>query len=118
MRDYQLISPSLDGILRHDSLVYDGISRPAEVTRLLDSPSRRGPKKSSQESQNGQTLSKSEQLIIEQYFSDLHGVFMKKFSQFVFEPEPRSDDEVKLQAMLQEMIKMKHVMAEYRILQS
>ena len=45
--------------------------------------------------------------ILERYFYDLYGVFMKRLSQFVLESEPTDLETVNLQAMLQEMIKVK-----------
>ncbi|MEK7609674.1 MAG: hypothetical protein AAB470_00945 [Patescibacteria group bacterium] len=109
MRDYQLVSPSLDGILYHDSVVYEGIHRPAEILRILDGPNAKGNKKdSSIINEHREALcSEQDHKVIEQYFNDVYGVFMKKLSHFIVEPEPRPDDTVTLQAMLQEMIKIK-----------
>ena len=36
LRDYMLVSPSLDGILNHDSIVYEGVKRPNKVMRAFD----------------------------------------------------------------------------------
>ena len=51
-----------------------------------------------------------EQKLLEQYFYDLYGVFMKKLSDFVLAPEAVDFETVKLQAMLQELIKVKKLM--------
>ncbi len=105
MRDYQLTSPSLDGILHHDSIVYEGIKRPFELLRIMDGPSTRSKKKGSIIDDVVYTL--SEQKVIQEYLHDLQSLFMKKFSQFMVESESKPDEGVKLMAMLQELIKIK-----------
>lgn len=96
--DYAFVSPSLEGVLSHESLLYEGIRRPAEVLRALDGPaaeSKAGAKKPHHDK------------LLEQYFYDLYGVFMKKLSAFILEPAVSVHETVQLQAMLQEMIKVK-----------
>lgn len=109
MRDYQLISPSLDGIVRHESVSYEGLQRPEEILRLMDGPSSKGkfPKNSTK---TKIVYTDHQQKIIEQYFHDLYGIFMKKLSYFMIEPEIEPEVSLKLQAMLQEMIKIKGLM--------
>ena len=100
-----LTSPSLDGILRHDSIVYEGIVRPVEIGRFMDGPASRGARSSKVVS----TVSYSdhERQVIGDYLQDLHRLFMKKFTQFMIETELKPDEDVKLLALLQEMIKVK-----------
>lgn len=105
MRDYQLMSPSLDGILHHDSIVYEGIKRPFELLRVMDGPATRGKKRGS--IVDDHIYSESEHKIIQGYLHDLQSLFMKKFSQFMVESDLKPDEGVRLQAMLQEMIKIK-----------
>ena len=97
INDYQIVSPSLEGVLSHESLAYDGIRRPVEILRALDGPA----------ADPAVPEPPHRQKILEQYFYDLYGVFMKRLSQFVVEPEPSEHETVKLQAMLQEMVKIK-----------
>ena len=104
MHNYQIVSPSLDGVLRHESLIYEGIKFPAELLKILD-----GSNKNSREEPKDQNEIK----VIEEYFNDLYGVFIKKFSHFFVESEPVSADTLKLQAMLQEMIKLKKMISEW-----
>lgn len=104
MRDYVLTSPSLDGILRHGSIMYEGIKRPLEVARSMDGPASRGYTK---DSNSPRVYSEQEQQVIREYLQDLHRLFMKKFSQFLIESELKPEEDVKLQALLQEMIKVK-----------
>jgi hypothetical protein len=112
MRDYQLISPSLEGILRHGSISYDGLERPDEVLRLMDGPASRGRVDSAKDGNKDTVYTEHQQKIVEQYFHDLYGIFMKKLSYFIVESEPDPEVPLKLQAMLQEMIKVKGLMAK------
>jgi len=107
MRDYQLVSPSLDGILHHESMVYEGIRRPFELLRIMDGPVSLGKNKSTLSSEIVYT--KQEQTIIRQYIQDLHSLFMKSFLQFMTESKSNIEDSIKLQAMLQELIKIKNL---------
>jgi len=102
-RDYNVTSPSLGGFLTHDSLVYEGIRRPSEILRAFD-----GPGAGSLSPKAG------EDKILEQYFYDLYGVFMKRLSQFVLSADASDSETVKLQAMLQEMIKIKKLIGRGR----
>ncbi|MFA6432671.1 MAG: hypothetical protein WCV82_02525 [Candidatus Paceibacterota bacterium] len=100
IRNYSVVSPSLHGVLTHESLSYEGIRRPVEVLRALDGPAA------------DLTASRPahQNKLLEQYFYDLYGVFMKRLSRFVLESEPLDSDTVTLQAMLQEMVKTKRLM--------
>jgi hypothetical protein len=106
MRDYQLISPSLEGVLRHDSVVYEGIKRPEELLRIMDGPATKGP----QNPDERHGYSETDQKIIEQYFHDIYGIFMKNLSHFVLDSDIREEEVLKLQAFLQELIKIKKLM--------
>ena len=50
--------------------------------------------------------------IVERYFHDLYGVIMKKLSEFTMESEPPADLGIKIQAMIQELIKVKRLLSE------
>lgn len=100
-RDYAFVSPSLEGVLSHESLLYEGIRRPMEVLRALDGPA----------AEEGRSRKPHHDKLLEQYFYDLYGVFMKKLSAFVLEPSVTSLETVRLMAMLQEMIKIKKLLA-------
>lgn len=56
-------------------------------------------------------LDPSEQQTLEGYFNDLYVVFMKKLSCFVTATDPDQDEGLKLQALLQEMVKVKRMCA-------
>ena len=117
MRDYQIASPSLEGVLNHDSLLYDGIRRPVEILRILDGPASKGRDsdeviEAKKRAGKYSGLSETEYKVLQEYFYDLYGVFMKRLSHFLVEANISSDDGVKLQAMLQEMIRVKKWVTE------
>jgi hypothetical protein len=108
IRDYQIVSPSLEGVLSEATLVYEGLKRPVELLRVLDGPAAKDSARADDGDRDQRT--EDERKVLEDYFHDLYGVFMKKLSFFVVESEPSSEETVKLQAMLQEMIKVKRLM--------
>ncbi|MFA6315468.1 MAG: hypothetical protein WC648_03840 [Candidatus Paceibacterota bacterium] len=99
IRDYQIVSPSLEGVLSESTLSYEGLKRPIDLLRVFDSG----------------VVSKEKLLenkkMLDEYFHDLYGIFMKKLSFFVVNPDVSSEDTVRLQAMLQEMVKVKKMMS-------
>lgn len=103
IRDYEIVSPSLEGVLNDGSIVYEGIRRPIEVMRVMDGPAAKGAGK-------GHQKTDEEQKLLQDYFQDLYGVFMKKLSHLIVEPSPATEDGVKLMALLQEMIKVKKML--------
>jgi hypothetical protein len=106
MRDYQLISPSLEGVLSHSTVLYEGVERPTEIMRIFDGPASRGARKQPTE---------AEEKILGQYFQDLYSIFMKKLAAFATEPDTGSEETIKLQALLQEMIKVKKMVGKGEI---
>ena len=108
IRDYRFVSPSLDGVLNDAALSYEGLKRPLELLRVLDGPSSKGkgPDGAAKKDGSSEDVVHQEK-VLEQYFHDLYGIFMKKLSYFVVESETSSSETVTLQAMLQEMIKVK-----------
>lgn len=102
-RDYTLTSPSLYGVLKHETVVYEGLKRPVEIAQIFDRPSG---------SRYVKISDPAKHKIIVEYFHDLYGIFMKKLSHFVVELEADPDESLKLQAMLQELIKVKKLMLQ------
>lgn len=100
MRASYVVSPSLEGVLSHESLSYEGVRKPVDILRALDAPGGREGKRQPHERQ-----------VLEQYFYDLYGVFMKRLSAFVLDPGAPQADAVRLQALLQEMVKVKGLIA-------
>lgn len=114
LREYQIVSPSLEGVLCEDILTYEGLKRPVEILRVCDGPASKGMPSAAKEAEDGQKTvrTEQEQKVIEDYFHDLYGIFMKKLSYFIVGSEVSAEDSVKLQAMLQEMIKVKKLMGK------
>jgi hypothetical protein len=120
LRDYSITSPSLDGILQHESIVYEGIKRPTEIIRAFDRPRSDRPAAGKTDKPAGDKAA-SDQIhdlcdpenrkILNNYWNDLYGLFMRKLSQFITEAEVKPDEEVRLQAMLQELVKVKGLLA-------
>lgn len=102
MKEYRLASPSIDGLLAHDTIRYGGVKRPSKVMRLYDNPARVSFESCGND---------NDRVELERYFADLYGVFMKKFSNFVIERDIYDEETVTLQAMLQEMIKVKKILS-------
>lgn len=111
MRDYQIASPSLEGVLNHSSLLYEGIERPTELLRILDGPASKGIDKCNP-SRFDRKINGDERRVLDDYFRDLYGIFIKKLSSFAVGDFSNSDEPIKLQAMLQEMIKVKRLIGE------
>jgi len=101
IRDYMVTSPSLDGILSHDSISYDGLLRPTEIIRAFDRP---------RDERIPDLVNPEKRQILQDYFNDLYGLFMRKLSQFMTENEVSPEIELKLTAMLQELMKVKKLL--------
>lgn len=91
MNTYQIKPPSLYGILSDDYLYFEGLSRPPALFAIMDNP------KKADESIE----------ILEKYFNDIYNLFLRKLSVFVAGEYTQDEESTKLQALLQEMIKVK-----------
>lgn len=89
------LTPSLAGVLSDDYLYFEGISRPQVFFALRD----------------GREVGEDERagsiLVLEQYFNDLYNLFLRKLTGFASGAPTSEEDAVKLQALLQELIKIK-----------
>ncbi|MCX6718910.1 MAG: hypothetical protein NTZ38_00840 [Candidatus Taylorbacteria bacterium] len=103
LRDYTITSPSLYGILSHELVEYNNLRRPENIERIFDRPSK--IKLTKEESA-------TRRKALEEYFHDLYGILMKKVSEFAIEAECLPDEAVKLQAILQEFVKVKGLLME------
>ncbi len=108
MRDYQIASPSLEGVLNHSSVLYDNIKRPIELLRVLDGPATKS-QDNDRPTRYDRNITPDNLKILDEYFRDLHGIFMKKLANFVVSDFSESDETIKMQAMLQEMIRVKRL---------
>jgi hypothetical protein len=92
MKAYTLTT-TLTGVLSDDYLYFEGTPRPQAFLNLSDVPG---------------DLSETVRLELEHYFNDLYNLFLRKLT--LFACEAITDEEVvKLQALLQELIKVKSI---------
>jgi hypothetical protein len=103
VRDYDIISPSLEGILRHDIVEYEGLHRPNQIMRVYDTDSQRKPIRA---------MSDFEFETLSNYFKDLYAIFINKMSQFAMNDMTDEGDSLKLVAMIQELIKVKSMLVQ------
>src|SRR3989344_2322451 len=91
METYSIISPSLEGVLSDDYLYFEGTGRPEALFVIRD----------------GGTPSGENILILERYFNDIYNLFLRKLANFSSTEPTEAQDSLKLQALLQELIKVK-----------
>ena len=91
MKTYNIISPSLEGILSDDHLYFEGVRRPSAIYAVRD----------------GQSISTQDIGIMEKYFNDIYNLFLRKLSSFCAFGHADDEETAKIQALLQEMIKVK-----------
>ena len=84
------VIPTLTGFISDDYLYFEGTMRPQAFFLIRD----------------GGKVSKEHILELEQYWNDLYNLFLRKLSLFAG-AKATSDEELKLQALLQELIKVK-----------
>src|SRR3954468_426116 len=91
---YSISSPSIDGLLKHVYLYFEGIKRPLAAFAVRDAIS----------------TNSSEQISeLERYFYEIHQLFLKKLSEFSTNQFTSPQDTLKLQALLQEIVKVKQL---------
>lgn len=96
MRTYNITMPSLDGVLSDDHLYFEGVRRPMEVYRIRD----------------GAPMTDETVDILEKYFNDVYNLFLRKLSTFATFEYSTDEDTTKMQALLQELIKVKKLIAD------
>ncbi len=93
MKNYNFISPSIDGVLSDDGLYFEGVNRPMEIYILRD----------------GGKIDQKNIEILEKYFNDVYNLFLRKISYFASFESLNDEEDTKLQALLQELIKVKRL---------
>lgn len=96
MKTYNIISPSIDGLLSDDHLYFEGLKRPSAVYVVRD----------------GQSPILDNIDILEKYFNDIYNLFLRKLSSFAMFENTDDEDSTKLQALLQELIKVKKLIED------
>ncbi len=91
MKTYNIMSPSLDGVLSDDHLYFEGVSRPGEIYAIRD-----------QHIYTHDSLA-----VLEKYFNDIYNLFLRKLSSFAMFEYSNEESTMKMQALLQELIKVK-----------
>ena len=93
-KSYSIVSPSLDGLLSDDALYFEGVSRPSAYYALRDAPPSGG-----------------DAVLLERYWNDVYNLFLRKLASFASGVGAAHEDSVKLQALLQELIKVRGLLA-------
>ncbi len=93
MKTYMITSPSLDGVLSDDHLYFEGVIRPSKMFMIRD----RG------------ISSEDDISVLEKYFNDIYNLFLRKLSTFAIFEHTSDEESMKMQALLQEMIKVKRL---------
>ena len=97
MNTYPIISPTLSGVISDDYLYFEGTQRPQEFFILRD----------------GGILCEERReesvLVLEQYFNDMYNLFLRKLTLFASSVPISDEESLKLQALLQELIKVKRL---------
>jgi hypothetical protein len=91
MKTYSTITPSIIGVLSDDNLYFEGLSRPAGLYTVRD-----------QGEISGDSVD-----TLEKYFNDVYNLFLRKLSAFAGLEHTSDEETAKLQALLQELIKVK-----------
>src|SRR4051812_5417782 len=92
MKTYTLTT-TLSGVLTDDYLYFEGVFRPQAFYMLKDEPIQ---------------VPKEKIVELERYFNDLYNLFLRKLTVFA-SSTLTYDEEIKLQALLQELIKIRHL---------
>ena len=92
-KNYSLVLPSLDGLLSDDALYFEGVSRPAAYYVFRDAPPGAG-----------------DPVVLERYWNDIYNLFLRKLASFASNDSAPEEDSIKLQALLQELIKVKELL--------
>lgn len=91
MKIYNVTSPSIDGLISDDQLYFEGVSRPPQLYFIRD-----------------QGINSNEKTdVLEKYFNDIYNLFLRKLSSFAMFESLNDEDAIKMQALLQELIKVK-----------
>lgn len=91
MKTYNITSPSIDGVISSDYLYFEGVKRPSEIYTVRD-----------------QEMSYKDNIdVLEKYFNDIYNLFLRKLSSFAMFEYTNDEESLKMQALLQELIKVK-----------
>jgi hypothetical protein len=95
MKNYYPPTPLIDGILSDDYLYFEGINRPSELFFIKD----------------GAKVDGRDFDILEKYLNDVYNLFLRKVSNYISVDKPSEEETIKIQALLQELIKVKNLIS-------
>ncbi|MDB5259493.1 MAG: hypothetical protein JWO73_701 [Candidatus Taylorbacteria bacterium] len=108
MSNYTITSPSIESLISEDALYFEGIKRPLIAFALREDMQASKKFAEGRKATEFPTLDSHEHIaILERYFNDIYSLFLKKIAIFSGEDSVSGDSATKLQALLQEMIKVK-----------
>lgn len=90
---YKILQPRLDGVLSDDHLYFEGLQRPSALFLIRDA---------------GDSATENIE-ILEKYLADIYNLFLRKLSVFIAEESVTSEESLKLQGLLQELVKVKNL---------
>lgn len=100
MRDYSIASPSISGVISDDHLYFEGLRKPQALFALRDRL---------EAGINEKAIEKEDIAMLERYSDDLYSFFLRKLTQFAAAAPIDDEESLKLQALLQEFIKVKRL---------
>lgn len=97
MKTYSITPPSIEGMLSDDFLYFEGVTRPSIISVIRDANYTE-----IKEMDSGKNIE-----VLEKYFNDIYNLFLRKLSSFAMFEHASDEDAIKMQALLQELIKVK-----------
>ncbi len=82
--------PIIQGILSDDFLYFEGVKRPNNIEMIKDGE-----------------IELHDVDLLEKYFNDVYNLFLRKFASFAMFENISDEETIKMQALLQELIKVK-----------
>lgn len=99
MKIYNTVSPSIEGVISNDLLYFEGVNRPPIIFTIRDQG----------------FVSDDNIDILEKYFNDIYNLFLRKLSSFAMFEQTNEEESTKLQALLQELIKVKKLIEGVKV---
>lgn len=95
MENYTIRQPQINGILSDDYLHFEGIFRPTQVFMIRDTE-----------------IDGNSREVMEKYFNDIYNLFLRKISIFSSFEHSSDEEMIKIQALLQELVKVKKILQD------
>lgn len=95
MENYTIKQPLINGILSDDYLHFEGVYRPTQVFMIRDAE-----------------IDENSREVLEKYFNDIYNLFLRKISIFSSFEHSTDEEMIKIQALLQELVKVKKILQD------